>query len=97
MSLSLPADVKPLSWAAEQLGIGVSTAYRLVGSGQIPGAFGVGGQWRISVPRFVSDVHGVQPAAPVADQRSPTQPVLAQESWPGSDPDAPVHGRRPAG
>jgi excisionase family DNA binding protein len=58
MSLSLPADVKTLSWAAEQLGIGVSTAYRLVGTGQIPGAFRVGGQWRISVPRFLAEVHG---------------------------------------
>jgi excisionase family DNA binding protein len=58
MSLSLPADVKTLSWAAEQLGIGVSTAYRLVLTGQIPGAFRVGGQWRISVPRFMAEVHG---------------------------------------
>ncbi|MGD0881551.1 MAG: helix-turn-helix domain-containing protein [Acidimicrobiales bacterium] len=58
MSLSLPADVKPLSWAAAQLGIGVSTAYRLVGTGQIPGAFRIGGQWRISVPRFEAEVHG---------------------------------------
>jgi len=33
-------------------------AYRLVGTGQIPGAFRVGGQWRISVPRFLADVHG---------------------------------------
>ena len=51
MSLSLPADAKPPSWAAEQLGIGVSTAHRLVGTGQIPGAFRVGVQWRISGPR----------------------------------------------
>jgi excisionase family DNA binding protein len=55
--------VKPLSWAAEQLGIGVSTAYRLVGTGQIPGAFRVGGQWRISVPRFIAEVHGHDAAA----------------------------------
>jgi excisionase family DNA binding protein len=58
VSLSLPAHAKPLSWAAEQLGIGVSTAYRLVGTGQIPGAFRIGGRWRISAPRFLADVHG---------------------------------------
>ena len=58
MSGSLPADVKTLSWAAAQLGIGVSTAYRIVGTGQIPGAFRVGGQWRVSVPRFLAEVHG---------------------------------------
>lgn len=65
MSVSLPADVKTLSWAAEQLGIGVSTAYRLVAIGQIPGAFRVGGQWRVSVPRFLAGVHGesVRPIA----------------------------------
>ncbi len=91
MSLSLPADVKPLSWAAEQLGIGVSTAYRLVGTGQIPGAFRVGGQWRISVPRFLNDVHGVPPAGP----EGPTAP--GPTCSPGPDPDAAGRGRRPAG
>jgi hypothetical protein len=54
----LPADVRPLSWAAEQLGIGVTTAYRLAPLGQIPGAFKVGAQWRVSVPRFERVVHG---------------------------------------
>ena len=58
MSVSLPDDVKTLSWAAARLGIGVSTAYRIVGTGQIPGAFRVGGQWRVSVPRFLAEVHG---------------------------------------
>ena len=63
MSRSLPDDVKPLSWAAQQLGIGVSTAYRLVGTGEIPGAIKVGGQWRISVPRFLAEIHGNDSAA----------------------------------
>ena len=58
MTVSLPADVKPLSWAAEQLGIGVSTAYRLAQVGEIPGAFKVGAQWRVSKPRFLAEVHG---------------------------------------
>jgi len=54
----LPADVRPLSWAAEQLGIGVSTAYRLAAAGRLPGAFKIGVQWRVSVPRFLREVHG---------------------------------------
>jgi len=29
MSRTLAADIRSLAWAAEQLGIGVSTAYRL--------------------------------------------------------------------
>ena len=58
MTTSFPDDVKRLSWAAEQLGIGTSTAYRLVAAGKIPGAFRVGAQWRVSVPRFLAEVHG---------------------------------------
>jgi hypothetical protein len=54
----LPDDVRHLSWAAAQLGIGVSTAYRLAQAGEVPGAFKVGAQWRVSVPRFLAEVHG---------------------------------------
>jgi len=97
MSVSLPADVKTLPWAAEQLGIGVSTAYRLVAIGQIPGAFRVGGQWRISVPRFLSDVHGAASALPEADPDPRRPPGLARASLPSRDPDAPERGHRPAG
>jgi excisionase family DNA binding protein len=53
--------VKHLSWAAEQLGIGVTTAYRLAPLGEIPGAFKVGGQWRVSTVRFNVEVHGEAP------------------------------------
>ena len=63
MSRSLPEDVKPLSWAAERLGIGDSTAYRLAPLGEIPGAFKVGAQWRVSVPKFEREVHGTDPGA----------------------------------
>jgi hypothetical protein len=55
---ALPSDVKPLSWAAERLGIAESTTYRLAPLGQIPGAFKVGAQWRVSVPKFLREVHG---------------------------------------
>ncbi len=58
MKHALPADVKHLAWAAQQLGIGESTAYRLAASGQMPGAFRVGAQWRISVPKFTAEIHG---------------------------------------
>lgn len=96
MSLSLPADVKTLSWAAEQLGIGVSTAYRIVGSGQIPGAFRVGGQWRISVPRFLSGVHGEQAAELEVLPSFPDQLKPAQGCSPVPDHAARAHGRTPA-
>lgn len=60
---SLPPDVELLSWAAEHLGIATSTAYRLAPLGQIPGAFRVGSQWRISVPKFEREVHGTDAKA----------------------------------
>jgi excisionase family DNA binding protein len=55
---ALPGDVAHLSWAAKRLGIGLSTAYRLAAAGQIPGAFKVGSQWRVSKPKFEAEVHG---------------------------------------
>jgi hypothetical protein len=54
----MAADVQSLAWAADRLGIGVSTAYRLAPTGAIPGAFKVGAQWRVSVPRFLAEIHG---------------------------------------
>jgi hypothetical protein len=55
---TLPADVELLPWAAQQLGIGLSTAYRLASIGQIPGLFRVGIQYRVSVRKFLREVHG---------------------------------------
>jgi excisionase family DNA binding protein len=60
VSVALPADVQTIKWAAERLGIGESTAYRLAPLGEIPGAFKVGAQWRVSVPRFQREVHGTE-------------------------------------
>ena len=57
-SSSSAPSVRPIEWAAEQLSIGVSTAYRLASAGKLPGALKVGGAWRISVPRFDAEVHG---------------------------------------
>jgi excisionase family DNA binding protein len=54
----LPDDVEFLPWAAEQLGISKATAYRLAEAGEIPGLFRIGRQYRVSVPRFRSIVHG---------------------------------------
>lgn len=56
----LAADVALVPWAAQQLGIAISTAYRLAAAGQLPGCFRVGAQYRISVPRFLREVHGVE-------------------------------------
>ena len=64
---ALPDDVAYLSWAAEQLGIANSTAYRLAEAGEMPGAFKVGGSWRISKPRFLREIHG---AASEEDSRA---------------------------
>jgi excisionase family DNA binding protein len=55
---AMPSDVRHLSWAAEQLGIGLSTAYRLAAQNEIPGAFKVGAQWRVSTVAFERVVHG---------------------------------------
>ena len=57
--MSDTADVKTLTWAANELGIGKSTAYRIAPLGEIPGAFKIGGQWRVSVPKFYQEVHGL--------------------------------------
>jgi excisionase family DNA binding protein len=59
MKAALPRDVKPIAWAAEQLAISISTAYRLAETGQLPGVFKVGAQWRVSVARFLREVHGL--------------------------------------
>lgn len=58
--MQYPQDVRPISWAAEQLGIGIYTAYHLASAGKLPGAFKVGRQWRISVVRFRRQVHGIE-------------------------------------
>ena len=55
---TLPADVKLLPWAAEQLGISKATAYRVAKAGKMPGLFKVGAQYRVSVVRFFREVHG---------------------------------------
>jgi hypothetical protein len=55
---ALPADVEHLSWLAERLHISESTAYRLAPTGDLPGVFRVGNQWRVSVPKFLAEVHG---------------------------------------
>ena len=58
MTAVAPRDVQPIAWAAEQLAISTSTAYRLAETGRLPGVFKVGGQWRVSVARFLREVHG---------------------------------------
>lgn len=55
---ALPHDIKTIGWATSELGIAPSTAYRLAESGQLPGAFKVEHQWRISVPKFRREIYG---------------------------------------
>ena len=55
---SLPSDVETLAWAAEQLRVSKATAYRMAQADEMPGAFKVRGQWRISVVRFWREVNG---------------------------------------
>lgn len=71
MTVALPADVKTISWAAERLGIGQSTAYRLAAVNKLPGAFKIGAQWRVSVPRFEREVHGSTGSRPTESRVSP--------------------------
>jgi excisionase family DNA binding protein len=59
VTVVLPSDVRTIAWAAARLGISVSTAARLARAGKLPGAFRVGSRYRISVPRFEREVHGV--------------------------------------
>jgi excisionase family DNA binding protein len=59
-------DVQPIAWAAEQLAISTTTAYRLAETGRLPGVFKVGGQWRVSVARFLREVHGPDPTEEAA-------------------------------
>ena len=86
---ALPVDVRLLTWAADQLGIAPSTAYRLAATGQIPGAFKVGAQWRVSVPKFLREVHGdladtsvPDASAEAATTRSGATVSVRRSSWP---------------
>jgi hypothetical protein len=53
---TMAADVQDLKWLADQLRIGISTAYRH--AEELPGVFRVGRQYRVSVPAFNRQVHG---------------------------------------
>ena len=53
-----PEHVERNEWAATALDVSLPTAYRMAQAGQLPGAFKIGSQWRISVPLFNAKVHG---------------------------------------
>jgi excisionase family DNA binding protein len=101
MTTSLSDDVQHLSWAAAQLGIGTSTAYRLVAAGKIPGAFRIGAQWRVSVPRFLAEVHGeVADCGPAVICERPLSlgaPESCRERQRGPGHDLRGRASRPAG
>jgi GH24 family phage-related lysozyme (muramidase) len=58
----MSADPEPgrvivaLSWAAGELKVSTETARRWAEQGELPGAFKVGTQWRVSVPVFYREV-----------------------------------------
>jgi excisionase family DNA binding protein len=62
-----PAEVESIAWAARELGISETYAYRLAHSGELPGAFAVGTRWRVSVPRFRAAVHGDELPEPIVE------------------------------
>lgn len=57
------SDVLTVAEAAEILGLSRNGAYRLVQTGQMPGAVRLGGSWRISRPRLLAAIHGAPTAA----------------------------------
>jgi excisionase family DNA binding protein len=75
-----------LSWAAEQLAVSTDTARRLARVGELPGAFQVGTQWRVSVPAFLAEVERRARANhPTAQQQPPLdapRPVVRLDEGP---------------
>jgi excisionase family DNA binding protein len=61
-----PAEVESVAWAARELGISETYAYRLAHRGELPGAIQLGTRWRVSVVRFRAAVHGGELADPIA-------------------------------
>jgi hypothetical protein len=62
-----PAEVESVAWAARELGISETYAYRLAHRGDLPGAFELGTRWRVSVPRFRAAVHGEELAEAIVE------------------------------
>ena len=67
MTTALPRDVQHLSWAAEQLGIGVSTAYRLVVVGKVPERSGSAPSGGVGPPGSSPKCMGAYRTAPCRD------------------------------
>jgi hypothetical protein len=69
MARALPDDVGGLSWLAGVLGVADSTCYRLASTGELDvfGVFRVGSQYRVSKPKALRAIHGLDSeAAPEA-------------------------------
>lgn len=63
--------VLSLAEAAPLLGVSRNTAWELALRGEFPGAFKVGSRWKVSIPRFNHEVHGVPLPSEVALNRDP--------------------------
>ena len=59
---ALPSDVGNVEWLAEQLGLAVSTAYRLAATGELArfGLFKVVASYRVSKPKALRAIHGAE-------------------------------------
>lgn len=54
----LPPDLLTIPQAAARLGVSPDTAYAMARDGELPGAFRVRGQWRVSAVRLDRHIHG---------------------------------------
>jgi hypothetical protein len=72
--------IASLSWAAGELKISTETARRWAEKGELPGAFKVGTQWRVSVPVFYREVERRASEAPPSPPPRMTGPRPQQSS-----------------
>ena len=68
-----------LSWAATELEIGIDRARTLARMGELPGAFKLGGIWRVSTAEFRRQVEARAAAAAPAPER--VEERLAGVEW----------------
>jgi excisionase family DNA binding protein len=67
----LPPDLLSIAEAAARMGVSEATARRMARRGELPEAFHVGRQWRVSKPRLERRLHGDQFAPTPAQDPAP--------------------------
>jgi excisionase family DNA binding protein len=76
---TLPPDLLTIPMLARRLGISETTARSMVRTGQVPEAFKVGRQWRISRPRLERRLHGTP--SPSVHPEVETSSTIPVEWW----------------